>query len=133
MAIKPEWTEYSNEEIEELVLKLRKEGKTTSVIGVILRDQYGIPDVKTVTGDKITAILEKNGQGEEYPEELINLIKKAVNIRDHLLENPKDLHTKRGLRIIESKIRRLVRYYVREGVLPEGWRYDPKTAALLVK
>jgi small subunit ribosomal protein S15 len=133
MAVKPEWTEYSNEEIEELILKLRKEGKSTSVIGVILRDQYGIPDVKTVTGNKITAILEKNGQGEEYPEELINLIKKAVNIRDHLEENPKDLHTKRGLRIIESKIRRLVRYYVREGVLPEGWRYDPKTAALLVK
>ncbi|HEX7468370.1 MAG: 30S ribosomal protein S15 [Methanobacterium sp.] len=133
MAIKPEWTEYSNEEIEELILKFRKEGKSTSVIGVILRDQYGIPDVKTVTGDKITAILVKHGQGEEYPEELINLIKKAVNIRDHLTENPKDLHTKRGLRIIESKIRRLVRYYVREGVLPEGWRYDPKTAALLVK
>jgi small subunit ribosomal protein S15 len=133
MAIKPEWTEYSNEEIEELVLKFRKEGKSTSVIGVILRDQYGIPDVKTVTGNKITAILEKHDQGEEYPEELINLIKKAVNIRDHLNENPKDLHTKRGLRIIESKIRRLVRYYVREGVLPEGWRYDPKTAALLVK
>ena len=65
MAIKPEWTEYSNEEIEELVLKLRKEGKSTSVIGVILRDQYGIPDVKTVTGDKITAILEKHGQGED--------------------------------------------------------------------
>jgi small subunit ribosomal protein S15 len=133
MAVKPEWTEYSNEEIEELVLKLRKEGKSTSVIGVILRDQYGIPDVKTVTGDKITAILEKNGQGEEYPEELINLIKKAVNIREHLDENPKDLHTKRGLRIIESKIRRLVRYYVKANVLPEGWRYDPKTAALLVK
>jgi small subunit ribosomal protein S15 len=133
MAAKPEWTEYSNEEIEELILKLRKEGKSTSVIGVILRDQYGIPDVKTVTGLKITGILEKHGQTEEYPEELINLIKKAVNIRDHLEENPKDLHTKRGLRIIESKIRRLVRYYVREGVLPEGWRYDPKTAALLVK
>lgn len=133
MAAKPEWTEYSNEEIEELILKLRKEGKSTSVIGVILRDQYGVPDVKAVTGLKITAILDKNGQTEEYPEELINLIKKAVNIRDHLEENPKDLHTKRGLRIIESKIRRLVRYYVREGVLPEGWRYDPKTAALLVK
>ena len=70
MAIKPEWTEYSNEEIEELILKFRKEGKSTSVIGVILRDQYGIPDVKTVTGDKITAILVKHGQGEEYPEEL---------------------------------------------------------------
>ena len=133
MAIKPEWIEYSNEEIEELILKLRKEGNSTSMIGIVLRDQYGIPDVKLVTGKKITKILEQHDQGLEYPEDLMNLIRRAVNIRDHLTENPKDLHTRRGLRIIESKIRRLVRYYVREGVLPEGWRYDPRSAALLVK
>jgi small subunit ribosomal protein S15 len=133
MAVKPEWIEYSNEEIEELILKLTKEGNSTSMIGIILRDQYGIPDVKLVTGEKITKILEKHGQGLEYPEDLMNLIRRAVNIREHLDENPKDLHTRRGLRIIESKIRRLVRYYTREGVLPEGWRYDPRSAALLVK
>ena len=133
MAEKPEWVEYSTEEIEEIILKLRKEGKSTSVIGVILRDQYGIPDVKSVTDMKITQILEKHDQGEEYPEDLMNLIRKAVNIRDHLKENPKDLHTKRGLQLVESRIRRLVKYYTREGVLPEGWRYDPQKAALLVK
>ncbi|BDZ67278.1 30S ribosomal protein S15 [Methanobacterium ferruginis] len=133
MAEKPEWVEYSTEEIEEIILKLRKEGKSTSVIGVILRDQYGIPDVKSVTSMKITQILEKHGQTEEYPEDLMNLIRKAVNIREHLKENPKDLHTKRGLQLVESRIRRLVKYYTREGVLPEGWRYDPKKAALLVK
>ena len=133
MAAKPEWVEYSTEEIEEIILKLRKEGKSTSVIGVILRDQYGIPDVKSVTEMKMTKILEKHGQSEEYPEDLMNLIRKAVNIRDHLKENPKDLHTKRGLQLVESRIRRLVKYYTREGVLPEGWRYEPKKAALLVK
>jgi small subunit ribosomal protein S15 len=133
MAIKPEWIEYSNEEIEELILKLRKEGNSTSMIGIALRDQYGIPDVKLVTGKKITKILEDHGQELKYPEDLMNLIRRAVNIREHLDENPKDLHTRRGLRIIESKIRRLVRYYVNDGVLPEGWRYDPRSAALLVK
>ncbi|WP_414469992.1 30S ribosomal protein S15 [Methanobacterium sp. ACI-7] len=133
MVNKPDWVEYSNEEIVELILKLRKEGNSTSVIGIALRDQYGIPDVKTITGKKITKILEDNGQELKYPEDLMNLIRRAVNIRDHMEENPKDLHTRRGLRIIESKIRRLVRYYVREGVLPEGWRYDPRSAALLVK
>lgn len=133
MAIKPEWVEYSNEEIEELILKLTKEGNSTSMIGIILRDQYGIPNVKLVTGQKITKILENHNQGLEYPEDLMNLIRRAVNIRDHLDENPKDLHTRRGLRIIESRIRRLVKYYRNEGVLPEGWRYDPRSAALLVK
>lgn len=133
MAEKPEWLEMTEEEIVELIVKLHREGQSTSQIGIILRDQYGIPSTKTVLGAKITEILKDNGTEFEYPEDLLNLIKRAVNIREHLEENPKDLHSKRGLMIIESKIRRLVKYYTRNNVLPEGWRYDPKTAALLVK
>lgn len=128
-----EWVNYSNEEVEEFILKLTKEGKSASEIGVILRDQYGIPSVQEVIGEKITSILKKNQLAQEYPEDIMNLIKRAVNIRDHLKENPKDLHTKRGLSIIESRIRRLGKYYENEGELPEGWRYDPTEAALLVK
>ena len=130
---RPEWIAYSNEEIEEFIVKFKREGKSASQIGVILRDQYGIPSVKEVTGEKITQILKRNGQAEEYPEDLMNLIKRAVNIRDHLEENPKDLHGRRGLTIIESRIRRLGKYYAQNGQLPEGWRYDPTKAALLVK
>ncbi|MDI9623293.1 MAG: 30S ribosomal protein S15 [Methanothermobacter sp.] len=133
MKIKPDWVEYSNEEIEELIIKLYREGNPPSKIGIILRDQYGIPNVKSITGMKITEILEKHDIKLEYPEDLINLMKKAVNIREHLKEHPKDLHTRRGLQLVESKIRRLVKYYVRKGVLPEGWKYDPEKAALIVK
>lgn len=128
-----EWVKYTTEEIEELIVKFNREGKTASEIGVTLRDQYGIPSVKAVTGEKITQILEKKGQANDYPEDILNLIKRAVNIRDHLKENPKDIHSKRGLTIIESRIRRLGSYYSKEGKLPEGWRYDPTEAALLVK
>ncbi len=128
-----EWVKYTTEEIEELIVKFNREGKTASEIGITLRDQYGIPSVKAVTGEKITQILEKKGQANDYPEDILNLIKRAVNIRDHLKENPKDIHSKRGLTIIESRIRRLGSYYSREGKLPEGWRYDPTEAALLVK
>lgn len=133
MADKPEWVEQNPEEIEELIVKLYREGQSTSQIGITLRDQYGIPSTKIVMGEKITDILKRNGIDFEYPEDLLNLIKRAVNIREHLEENPKDIHSKRGLIKIESKIRRLVRYYTKNNVLPEGWRYDPTTAALLVK
>ena len=133
MAETPEWLEMTTEEIEELIVKLHREGQSTSQIGITLRDQYGIPSTKTVMGEKITDILKKNGTEFTYPEDLLNLIRRAVNIREHLDENPKDVHSKRGLIKIESKIRRLVKYYTRNYVLPEGWRYDPKTAALLVK
>ena len=130
---RPEWVMYSDEEIEELIIKLHKEGKSSSVIGITLRDQYGIPSVKEVTGEKITTILKRNNEFGDYPEDIMDLIKRAVNIGDHLKENPKDIHGKRGLTIIESRIRRLGKYYVREGQLPEGWRYDPTEAALLIK
>ncbi|MDO5851965.1 MAG: 30S ribosomal protein S15 [Methanobacteriaceae archaeon] len=133
MVDSPDWIEQKPEEIEELIVKLHKEGQSTSQIGITLRDQYGIPNTKLVLNKKITKILEENEQVFEYPEDLINLIKRAVNIREHLEENPKDIHSKRGLQMIESRIRRLVKYYTRESVLPQGWRYDPKTAALLVK
>ncbi len=133
MADKPAWLEMSDDEIIELIVKLHREGQSTSQIGIILRDQYGIPSTKSVLGAKITEILKDNGTEFAYPEDLLNLIKRAVNIREHLEENPKDLHSKRGLMKIESKIRRLVKYYTRNNVLPEGWRYDPTTAALLVK
>ena len=39
---RPEWIAYSNEEIEEFIVKFKREGKSASQIGVILRDQYGI-------------------------------------------------------------------------------------------
>ena len=87
---RPEWVTYSDEEIEEMILKFNREGKSTSQIGIILRVQYGIPSVKDVTGERITQILKRNDQAGQYPEDLLNLIRRAVNIRDHLEENPKD-------------------------------------------
>ena len=129
----PPWVEYKKEEVEALVVKLGKEGVSSSLIGLILRDQYGIPDVKLITGKKITEILEDNGMKPKYPEDLLNLIRKAVRIRKHLEENKKDYHSKRGLELTESKIKRLVKYYRRTKKLPEDWRYDPEKAALIVR
>jgi small subunit ribosomal protein S15 len=129
----PTWVEYTSEEVENLVIKLRKEGYSAAMIGTILRDQYGIPSVRLITGKRITRILEENGLAPQIPEDLMFLIRKAVNLRRHLEEHPKDLHSKRGLQLIESKIRRLVKYYRRTGKLPPKWRYDPEQAKLLVR
>ena len=128
----PKWVRMSPEEIETLVVELAKMGYPPSMIGIILRDQYGIPLVKTVTGMKLTQILEKHNMAPPIPEDLMNLIRRAVNLRRHLSEFPKDKHSKRGLIEIESKIRRLARYYKRIGKLPPDWEYDPEKAKTLV-
>ncbi len=119
-------------DIELLVVELFKKGYTPSLIGIILRDQYGIPLVKQVTGKKLTEILERHGATLPVPEDLLYLMKKAVNLRRHLEEHPKDFHAKKGLIDLESKIRRLVKYYKRIGRLPPDWKYTPERAKLLV-
>jgi small subunit ribosomal protein S15 len=43
------------------------------------------------------------------------------------------MSSKRGMQLIESKIRRLAKYYKREGKLPEDWAYNLEQAKLLVR
>jgi len=103
------------------------------MIGLILRDQYGIPDVKLITGKKISQIMKEHGLYPEIPEDLLNLLRKAVKLREHLEKHKKDKHSRRGLENLESKIRRLVKYYIRRKVLPKDWTYSPERAKLLVQ
>ena len=129
----PEWVQYTPEQVEELVVELAKKGYQSAQIGLILRDTYGIPDVKLITGKKISKIMKEHGLYPKVPEDLLNLMRRAVNLRKHLEQHPKDLHSKRGLQLIESKIRRLVKYYKSRGVLPADWRYTPETARFFVE
>lgn len=129
----PDWVEYSAHEAEEFVTKMGKEGKGPAEIGRILRDTYGIPSIQTLCGKSISKLLAENGVKREYPEDMINLIKRAVNMREHLRTNRSDKHNRTKLIHVESKIARLVKYYTKVGRLPADWKYDPETAALLVK
>jgi len=129
----PSWVTLTTEDIEENVVKLYNQGKSTALIGLILRDSYGIPDVKHVTGKSITSILKDNGITFNIPEDLENLIRKAINVHEHLRINRKDLHNRRNFQLIEAKIRRLVSYYKSTGVLPPTWSYSVSKAKLLVE
>ncbi len=129
---KPSWVRYEKEEIEQLILKLAKADKTPSQIGLILRDSYGVPDVKKVLNKRITKILEENNVLPKLPEDFIALMKKQMNILKHLEVNKKDMPSRRGLTITESKIQKLADYYKRIGKLPKDWKYDREKAKLIV-
>jgi small subunit ribosomal protein S15 len=128
--VKPAWVSMKPEEVEELVVSLYRKGYPPSMIGMILRDTYGIPSVRAVTGKKLVRILRERGLAPEIPEDLANLIRRAARVRRHLEEHPKDYHSKRGLQLIESKIHRLVKYYKRIGVLPPDWEYKPERVSI---
>ena len=114
------------------IFKLAKKGLTPSQIGVILRDSHGVAQVRHVTGNKILRILKGKGLAPDLPEDIYYLIKKAVSIRKHLERNRKDKDSKFRLILVESRIRRLARYYKIKGVLAPVWRYDSNTASALV-
>lgn len=129
----PEWVSMDFKEVEDIIVRLGKEGKTPSEIGLALRDLHGVPFTKLVMKKKLTQVLEEHELAPEIPENLMNLIRKAVLVQKHLDANKHDMVSKRGLQLIESKVRRLVKYYTRTGKLPSDWKYSPEQAALLVK
>lgn len=129
----PIWVRHKPKEVEMLVIKLAKEGKSTSEIGIMLRDIYGIPSVKQVTEKRISHILADKKMTPKLPEDMMNLIKRALMVRAHLEQNKKDMTAKRGLEITESKIRRLAKYHMMNGKLDSGWKYNPKDAKLYVE
>ncbi len=129
----PGWVEYKKSEVEALIVKLHKQGLSAAMIGTVLRDRYGIPSVRVMTKSRVSKVLEKNKLTGKYPEDMMNLMKRAVSLRKHMLVNKMDNHSKRGLQLIESKIRRLGKYYKARGKIPADWKYDPEAAKLEVQ
>ncbi|MEM7823496.1 MAG: 30S ribosomal protein S15 [Candidatus Aenigmatarchaeota archaeon] len=121
----------SKEEIEEIILNLAKSGFLPSKIGEYIWKNYHI-NVKKLTGKGVTQILKEKNFKYDLPEDLLSLMKRAVNVREHLKVHKKDKSSRRGLELIESKIRSLAKYYKRIKYLPEDWRYDPEEAKIIV-
>ena len=118
--------------VEGIIVELAKKGIPPSQIGLILRDKYRVY-IKKDLRTKITKILEKHNLQPEIPEDLMNLLKRAVNLHEHLQKNKKDKHSRRGLELLESKIRSLSKYYIKKGELPKNWKYTYETARLLIQ
>ncbi|MBI3254689.1 MAG: 30S ribosomal protein S15 [Nitrosarchaeum sp.] len=126
----PSWITLSTKEIEELVVKYSKDGLTPSQIGLKLRDQHSIPLIKPITKKSIGKILEENNLQAEMPEDLDNIVKKAVGLQKHLKTNKGDNRNVRSLELIEAKVHRLSVYYKRIDRIPKNWKYKSVVAQL---
>lgn len=130
---KPTWLRYSEKEVEMLILKMAKEEMSSAQIGVVLRDSYGIPDIKLILGKSITAIMKEKGIEFKVPEDMENMMRRVLDLKKHIEFNHKDYTAKRGLQLTESKIRRLMKYYKKTKVLPADWKYDPNNIRLYIE
>ena len=130
--VKPSWQTFKAKEIEMLVAKLLKDGKTLSETGLILRDSYGVPDIKQATEKTMASIAEEKKLLKELPEDLIALMKKYVQIKKHLETYRQDMSALRGFQLTESKIKRLVKYYKRIGKIQIDWKFNPENVKMYI-
>ena len=130
---KPAWVTISREEVVEEAVKLSRGGVPSAQVGRMLRDSYGVPSVRAVTGKRLTPLLKEQGITTDLPEDLQALLKRVVHLQRHLEVHPKDLANRRGLALIESRIRRLAHYYRQRRLLPPTWTYSSARAALQVE
>ena len=129
----PEWSNTDTAAVTQLVIDLGKEGHSTAMIGTILRDQHAVPNARLVLGKRIGAVLAENNIGGTYPEDMMNLMRKALSLIDHLSSNKKDLHNRRQLELCESRLRRLAKYYVGTGRISSTWTYKRDQLRLMVE
>lgn len=126
----PTWIKQTPQEVEALIVKYSKDGMTPSQIGIKLRDQHAIPLVKMATKKTLGRILEENDLRPDMPEDLENIVRKAVGLQRHLRENRGDRRNIRSLELIEAKVHRLSVYYKRIGRIPKNWKYKSVVAQL---
>lgn len=131
----PEWSDVDADAVESRVVELAEQGHSPSEIGLKLRDEgvqgTAVPNVQLATGKKVTEILADNDSAPTLPEDLRNLMERAVRLREHMAENPNDAQNKRALQNTEAKVRRLVDYY-RGDQLGENFKYTYRNARDLV-
>ena len=127
---KPDWIKMESKEIEELIVKYAKDGMASSMIGIKLRDQHAIPLVKPILNKTISDVLKENDLVPEIPEDLNNIVLRAVNLQKHLKENKSDSRNVRSLELIEAKVHRLSTHYKNKGIIPKKWKYKSVVAQL---
>jgi small subunit ribosomal protein S15 len=130
---KPEWVTATTEEVVTQATQMVKSGRTAAQVGQTLRDSYAVPSVRAVTGQRLGALLAAHGMKPEIPDDLQSLLKRVVHLQRHLETHPNDLSNRRGLNLMEARIRRLARYYRQHRRIPETWRYSSAGAALQVE
>lgn len=98
---KPVWLKTSEEELKKIIAEL-SEKYSPAQLGLILRDQYGIPTAR-LYGKKLTAYLKEIGKYDKK-DELKNIIKKLDKLEDHFKSNAQDKRAKHKLQKAKSRV-----------------------------
>ena len=107
---KPTWLKMKEDELKKIIAELAKKYQPAQV-GLILRDQYGIPTTR-LYGKKLSHYLKEAGL--ETNADLTNAEKKFEKIKEHLTKNRGDKKAKHKLQKAQSRVNILRRYFKRK-------------------
>lgn len=110
-SVAPKWTPLAKVDIEEKIIQMAKEGVPAPKIGLVMRDTYGVANLRALLGMPLVKFLTKNKVASVYPDDLAALMKTSTRLKAHLKAFKKDVHNKVKAGHIESKIQRLKKYY----------------------
>ena len=103
---KPLWVKIKEPELKEIIAELAKK-HSPSQVGLILRDQYGIPTTK-IFGKKLKAYLKE--LKIEKDEDLDNAEKRVTRLKEHLKKNITDKKAKHKLQKAQSRFNIIRKY-----------------------
>lgn len=93
-AKKPEWVNMKLADLEKLVVDLANKGNSPEKIGLILRDEHGIPKAK-ILGKRISKILQENKIAIKSDRDKIS--EKINTLKAHLSKHKKNHPASRSL------------------------------------
>ena len=96
----PTWVKMKEPELKKVIAELA-EKNSPSQVGIILRDQYGIPTTK-IFGKKLQTYLKE--LGIERNETLENAEAKVERMKEHLKKNITDKSAKHKLQKAQSRL-----------------------------
>jgi small subunit ribosomal protein S15 len=104
---KPVWVKMKETELKKIIAELA-EKHSPSQIGLVLRDQYGIPTTK-IYGKKLKAYLKE--LGIERNEDVENAEKKLEALKEHFKNHITDKKAKHKLQKAQSRVNIIKKYF----------------------
>ncbi len=103
---KPVWLKLTEEELKKIIAELAQK-HPPAMIGLVLRDQYGVPTTK-VYGKKLAEYLKE--LKIEYKKDLENVEKKTEKIKEHMKKHITDKKAKHKLQKSQSRVNSMKKY-----------------------
>ena len=107
---KPVWLKMTEKELQKVIAELSQKHPPAK-IGIILRDQYGVPTTR-LYGKKLSEYLKE--AGIENKQDLESAERKVDRLKEHLKNNVTDRKAKHKLQKAQSRLNIVKKYFSRK-------------------